>query len=130
MKHFSRTLTQILAGPPRISQTDLSRKTGLVKSKLCRLLQDVIACDRDSLHAILRAIPKAQRRELLCAYLQDVATPDDLALLKNTSDPWSHLQLQALSPKGTRALKAILNSGHVHHLDRILQNLATAFGLE
>src|SRR6266404_3716458 len=103
MKHFSRQLRLVLAGPPAITQTQLCSKARLVKSKLCRVLQDVIACDRPTLSAILKAVPdKKSKRDLLNAYLQDVATPDCLALLRQNGDAWAGLQLDTLSPKGQK----------------------------
>jgi hypothetical protein len=129
-KNFSRTLNDIMAGPPKISQVQLARKTGLAHSKINRMLFDIILPNRESVAAILQALPRRdQKLRLVSAYLEDVVPKTALHMLRGSKDPWADLQLSAVSPKARNALKALLESHHHPTFEKLVIDLAIAFDL-
>ena len=129
-KHFAKELTDVLAGPPKISQTEFALKAKLTKSKLSRLLSCAIACDRPTMEFIIGALSnKDDRTRVVSAYLQDVAGPEVLGTLNSGHDPLAKLELDGMSRKGRDALKKLVHSTHREDAENILIDLAKAFGL-
>jgi hypothetical protein len=129
-KHFSKELAEVLAGPPKISQSDFGKKAKLIKSKLSRLLNNVIACDQRTLAAVISALPhKDTKLRVLNAYLQDVVGSEVLALLTSGREPFAQLELSGMSSKGQEKLRAIMQSAHLEDLERIIIDLARAWGM-
>jgi hypothetical protein len=132
MKHFAEELTALLAGPPRQQQTELADKVGMTKSKMSRILSDRISCDRETLDQILSGfVSRESKTRLVAAYLKDLASPGALALLRGGSgDQWAGVEFNRLSKKGDAALRGLLKSDHLMDFEKIVINLATAFGVE
>jgi hypothetical protein len=129
-KNFSRELARILAGPPKISQTQLCKRTGLVKSKVCRLLSDSIPPDRSTLSAILKVLPRRdQKIRLTSAYVEDLTPREGLLLLNNGKNPWAALRLSRVSPRASASLAALLDSHHHATVEKLLIDLAIGFDL-
>lgn len=129
-KRFSKELADILAGPPRLSQTDFAKKAKMTKSKMSRLLSNIIACDQPTLQATLNALPsKEDKIRLLNAYLQDVAGAEALSLLTSKVDPYSEMKMDGLSRKGMEKLNKMLHSAHVEDFETMLIALAKSWGL-
>jgi transcriptional regulator with XRE-family HTH domain len=131
MKHFSRTLAELLEGPPKISQSEFAARCGLFKSKISRLLSNSISLDRETLDTILDNVPDgAMRTKLVAAYLKDVASPGALLHLKSRdgADPyaelWKHLELDCMSPYATAAFKALIQGDHRSELEQIVIHIA------
>jgi len=133
MKHFSKELTDYLAGPPKLRAYQFADKCGMPKSKMSRILSDSIEVSRETLDVMLDAIPQAQaerRTRLVSAYIRDLVSPGAMLCLKSKgSDEWANLEVAGLSPKGQAALKALVHSDHVRDFDKILVNLASALAL-
>jgi hypothetical protein len=133
MKHFSKELAEYLAGPPRLRAYQFAQKCGMTKSKMSRILSDSIDVSRDTLDAMLDALPQAHaewRTRLVAAYIRDLVSPGAMLCLKSKgTSEWGNLQIAGLSPKGEAALKALVQSDHVRDVEKILINLAVAFGL-
>lgn len=129
-KHFSKELADVLAGPPKMSQVELAKKAKLTKSKMSRILRNEIACDQPKLQGIVEGIPrKEDKLRLINAYLQDVVGTQVLSLLHSKQDPFGELKLSGLSRKGQEKLAAILESSHLDDFERLVIDLARAFGL-
>ena len=128
MHHFSRALSADLAGPPRRTQNDLAGRAGFDSSKLCRILQNRIRCDRDALDQILTAIPDLQvRQTLVKAYITDNCSPGALLHLNPTPQGlWDGFD-QPLTPKERAALQAILTGPHARAFGKILLSLSEAW---
>lgn len=130
MSHLARELKDILAGPPKIHQIDLVKKTGLPASKISRILSSRITADARTADALVAAVPAHTRQRLAIAILRDYASPLLLSILKgDEAKPFSDLTLPALTKKGRWALE-ILGSKEPEHLSTILFDLATAMGYE
>ena len=129
-KNFSRTLSDLMAGPPKMTQFALAKKSGLAHSKINRMLFDIIHPNRESVAAILAALPRRdQKLRLLSAYIEDVVPKSGLHMLRGSKDPWSELQVTTISPKARHALKALLESHHHPAFEKLVIDLAIAFDL-
>lgn len=123
-------MADILAGPPKMTQIAFAKKAGMNHSKINRMLSDWIAPDRDSLAAILQALPRRdQKLRLISAYLEDICPKSALNMLRGSKDPWADLQLSSVSPKARHALKALLESHHHPAFEKLVIDLAIAFDL-
>lgn len=133
MKHFAKELGDYLAGPPKQLAKDFADKCGIGKSKMSRILSDTIDIDRQTLDVILDGLPHehhAARTRLVAAYIRDLVSPGAMLCLKpKGANEWANLDFSGLSPKGVAALKALLRSDHIGDVEKILMNLAAAFGL-
>ena len=133
MKHFSKELTEYLAGPPRMRAYKFAEKCGMPKSKMSRILSDSIDVSRETLDVMLDALPQAHaewRTRLVAAYIRDLVSPGAMLCLKSKgTNEWANLDFAGLSPKGEAAVKALIHSDHVRDVEKILINLAAAFGL-
>ncbi len=123
--HLSRALADYLAGPPEQSQKDYAARAGVAPSKLCRLLQNRISCDRDTLDLLLTAIPEPEdRRKIVNAYIRDYVSPGALLHTQSTSaNPLGDLDIKSLSPKAQAVLRDILCGPHVKAFERMLLGL-------
>jgi len=129
-KHFAKELADILAGPPAISQADLARKAKLSKSKISRLLGNIIACDQPTIQVIISALSRKEDKvRLINAYLRDVAGPEVLGVLNSGHDPLAKMELGSMSRKGRESLKKLIHSTHAQDAENILNALASALGL-
>ncbi len=127
--NFSSSLRDELEGLG-LSQTAFAAKMGMTKSKLSRILSGRIAVDKQTLDQFLAAIPPANRRRIVIAYLQDAISQQAIAALKVQAsvDPWAAVQFRHLSPKGEKALRFLLESPELQRVERIFIDLAGAFG--
>jgi hypothetical protein len=102
----------------------------MTNSKLSRILAGLISVDKDTLDKLLRVLPTADRERLVIAYLQDAISPFAIAALKppGAADPWGNLDFRALSPKGEKALRFLLESDDIQRVERIFVDLAAALG--
>jgi hypothetical protein len=131
MKHFSKALTNYLADSGT-SQTDFSKASSIIPSKLSRLLSDSVLCDRETLDQTLGAVKTNDaRREIVAAYIKDNVSPAALLFLqlKEGADPFHELELERLSKKGRLAFNALMRSDYVENVEAILLDLAQAFRL-
>jgi hypothetical protein len=133
MHNFSRALAACMEGPPRRSQNDLADTAGVNRSKICRLLQNRISCDRDDLDRILNAVPEAKlRRELVMAYLRDMASPGALLHIRTDGKGlWEGFDFQPLSAKGRAALQSILTGPdrNVRAFEKMIMGMAEALAV-
>jgi hypothetical protein len=129
MHNFSRALAAYLAGPPKRAQNELADKSGVNRSKICRLLQGRISCDKDDLDLILNAVPSADaRHELVMAFLRDMASPGALLHVKTDKrDQWEGFDFSPLSPRGRAALQAILTGPGVKQFEKLVLSLTDLF---
>jgi hypothetical protein len=131
MKHFSRALADYLASA-KISQTEFSRESGIITSKLSRLLSNTVLCDRDTLDQALSAVKSNEaRRDIVAGYIKDVTSPAALMFLeaKKETEPWADLEIERLSRKGQAAFNALMKSDYLENVETILVDLAEAFRL-
>ena len=133
MLNFSRELRQFL-DRAKMSQNDFAKHCGIPKSKMSRILSDSIAVDRNTLDTLLDGMPTethTERTRLVSAYVKDLVSPGAMLHLKGkgNNNPYANLDSSGLTPKGQAALKLLLRSKHAEDLDKILINLANAFGL-
>jgi hypothetical protein len=128
MHNFSRALSEVIAERGRGAQNEFADRAQVHRSKICRLLKNQISCDRDTLDAILNAVPKPDtRRKLVVAYLRDVASPGALLHLKSDSHgQWEGFDFHPLSPKGQAALKRVLTGPHVRAFEKMVLSLDEA----
>jgi len=131
--NFARELSDLLSGPPKVSQTKLASRSGMLKSKISRIINGQTPADKATLDAILRAFPEASTRSILvAAYIKDAVSDFALSYVRvqarGRNEP---LDLRHLSSKGRRALKALLQSeSHCSAFERITVSLAAALGIE
>jgi hypothetical protein len=126
MHQFSRALAEYLASDPKLTQYGFSDEAGIHRSKVCRLLQARITCDRDDLDKILSVVPDVEaRRKLVTAYISDYCSPGALLHLKGDHGQWE-FDMRPLSPKGQAAFKQLLGSKNVKAFERVLIDLAVA----
>jgi hypothetical protein len=118
MTHFVRELRDILAGPPRISQSDLAAKSRMLKSKVSRIVNGQTPCDKDTLDAILRAVPeREQRTRLVVAFIRDWVSPSALEYVRTGGGTQlAGLNCPGLSRKGAKALEFLLRHDAVERL--------------
>jgi transcriptional regulator with XRE-family HTH domain len=129
--NFARELAEMMAGPPRMSQTALAKRSRMLKSKISRILNSQTPVDKQTLDAILRAFPEKRNcARLVAAFVCDAVSENAL----------SHVRLEGrigdgdfavgnLSVKGQAATKFLLRSkAHVRDFERILISLARAWG--
>ena len=128
MHNFARALETYFAGPPRKRQNAFAQRARVERAKICRLLQAKIACDRDTLDAILTAVPEPEvRRELVEAYIRDYTSPGALLHLKTTpTGQWDGFDFTPLSPKGVAAIKSLLSRPNVRAFEKIVIGLDDA----
>ena len=129
-KHFAKELADILAGPPKISQTEFARRAKMTKSKLSRLLSNTIACDQATIQSIVNALQhKEDKARMVNAYLMDVAGPQVLGALNGAHDPLEKLDTGGMSRKGKESLRKLVHSTHLKDAEEILNALVAALGL-
>jgi len=125
MHNFSRALSAYLAGKP---QNEFAAAASLNRSKVCRLLKNAITCDRETLDAVLTAIPDNHaRQEIVTAYIRDYASPGALLHLKPSPESqWEGFDFRPLSPKGRAALQQLLSGNQTKVFEKVLISLAEA----
>ncbi len=129
MFNLARALTEYLEGPPRLAQFAFAERCHMQRSKICRLLQNKISCDRDTLDQLLSGIPDNKaRQKLVAAYIRDLTSPGALLHLKPNAQTglWDGFDFAPLSAKGQAALKAILTGPNVRAFEKMLIGLAEA----
>jgi transcriptional regulator with XRE-family HTH domain len=131
--NFARELSDILSGPPKMSQIQLAAKSGLLKSKVSRIVNGQSPVDKQTLDAVLKAFPRPTTRgRLVAAYIRDVVSASALKSVRVQARGQSDsLALSRLSAKGRKALKALLASeAHFQDFEKITINLAEALGCD
>ncbi|HVM51260.1 MAG TPA: hypothetical protein VMU04_24735 [Candidatus Acidoferrum sp.] len=128
MHNFSRTLAEYFAGNPELQQNEFADKARIQRSKVCRLLQNKISCDRESLDHILGAVPDPKaRQKLVKAFIEDMCSPGALLHLKsNPHGLWDGFDFSPLSPKGAAALKKILTGPGARSFEKIIIAMSEA----
>ena len=134
MRNFARALEDYLAGPPKVAQKEFADRCGMDASKLSRILSESVTMDRQTLDAILEAMPSkdyAARTRLVAAYIRDLVSPGALLHLKSKggANEWAELEFTRMSPKGQAAFRALMRSDYLPDAEKVLISLADAFGL-
>ncbi len=130
MHNFSRALAAYLDGPPARRQDEFAEKARVNRAKVCRLIKNQISCDRETLDGVLTAVPEPEaRRELVKAYIQDMASPGALLHLKtNAQGLWDGFDFNPLSAKEQAALKKILTGPGAKTFGKLVVDLSEALG--
>ena len=130
MRNFTRELRAVLAGPPRITQTNFARHSGIERTKLSRILSDFTQVNRDDLDAMLQALPveaEDAKGRLVLAFLKDCISYGAMMHVRVKGSDKLALAEEGFSPEVRDGLRDLSQSSRRADAEPILLAVCNAF---